>query len=95
MEISGFDLECTAVLSGTAPGVDRLGERWANDNNRTILYFPADWDGLGKKAGHVRNRLMAENADALLAIWDGASNGTAGMISEARKRGLRVWVQRA
>jgi hypothetical protein len=35
---------------------------------------------------------MAENADALVAIWDGKSRGTANMIQEAEKRGLRVFV---
>ena len=35
---------------------------------------------------------MAENADALLAIWDGESRGTKHMIDTAREKGLEVYV---
>lgn len=37
---------------------------------------------------------MADYADALIAIWDGESRGTANMIEEAEKRGLKVFVYR-
>ncbi len=37
---------------------------------------------------------MSENAEALLAIWDGKSRGTRSMIELARKRGLRTAVLR-
>lgn len=43
-------------------------------------------------AGHNRNQRMADYADALLAIWDGQSTGTADMIRRARKKGLKVHV---
>lgn len=45
-----------------------------------------------KKAGHYRNREMAENADGLLAFWDGKSPGTKNMIETARELGLDVQV---
>jgi hypothetical protein len=35
---------------------------------------------------------MAGKAEALVAVWDGASRGTKHMIREAGKRGLRVFV---
>jgi hypothetical protein len=35
---------------------------------------------------------MARYADALVAIWDGRSTGTADMIKKAQKSGLQVWV---
>ena len=38
----------------------------------------------------MRNRQMAENADALIAYWDGESRGTKNMIEEAKKRGLKI-----
>ncbi|WP_437628225.1 argonaute/piwi family protein [Sorangium sp. So ce1151] len=37
---------------------------------------------------------MAENADGLIAVWDGSSRGTLSMIELARTRGLRVFVFR-
>ncbi len=48
------------------------------------------WDIHGKSAGHIRNAEMADYADALIAFWDGKSRGTANMIENARKRGLKI-----
>lgn len=90
VEESGFEI--TEVVSGGARGVDRLGERYAKENDISIKRFIPDWDGLGKKAGHVRNREMGDYADALIAIWDGVSKGTKGMIDYANNKGLEVYV---
>ena len=87
---SGFEI--TEVVSGGARGVDRLGERYAKEMGIPIKQFIPDWDGLGKKAGHVRNREMGDYADALIALWDGESKGTKGMIEYANKKGLKVYV---
>lgn len=81
---SGF-CDITEVVSGTARGIDRLGEEWAQVNGKKIRLFPADWHRLGKSAGMVRNRDMARYADALIAIWDGSSRGTGNMISAMEK----------
>jgi hypothetical protein len=37
---------------------------------------------------------MSENADALVAFWDGISAGTLHMITVAKERGLQVKVVR-
>ena len=42
----------------------------------------------------MRNRQMAENADALIAYWDGESRGTKNMIDQARKAGAEVKIVR-
>ena len=90
----GFGNDISEVVSGTAPGADRLGEMWANTYGVPIKRFPAEWNGNGKAAGIIRNCEMAAYAEALIAIWDGISPGTRHMISEARRRGLRVFVYR-
>ena len=81
------------VISGTAIGVDKLGEQYANENNIPIKRFVPDWKGLGKKAGHVRNRQMGDYAKEhngmLVAFWDKQSKGTKGMIEYANKIGLK------
>lgn len=88
---SGFKI--TQVVSGTARGVDRLGEQIAKDFSIPFVRFPADWEKYGKyQAGRIRNKQMAENADALIAVWDGVSSGTANMIDIARKLGLIVYI---
>ena len=80
------------VISGTARGADTLGEQYARERGYTVERFPADWNTLGKRAGYVRNCQMADNADALIAFWDGQSPGTRHMIDIARERNLAVRV---
>lgn len=84
----------TAIISGGARGVDTLGECWAKDNDVPIERFPADWAKHGKAAGYQRNLLMAEHAEALIAVWDGESRGTKHMIDIARRAGLQVHVHK-
>lgn len=84
--------EVSTILSGTCRGIDRAGEGWAHLNHVRVAQFPADWANKGKGAGYSRNVQMAENADALVAIWDGKSRGTKHMIDIATKRGLKVHV---
>ncbi len=75
-------------ISGMCVGPDMLGERWAKENGVPIERFPADWERYRRRAGYVRNELMADNAEALLALWDGRSRGTRNMIDIARRKGL-------
>ena len=80
------------VISGTARGADQMGERYARERGFQLRRFPADWEQYGKSAGHIRNAKMADNADALIAFWDGESRGTKNMIDNARRKGLAVRV---
>ena len=89
---SGFDI--TEVVSGGAPGADTLGELFARDMDLSMKRFPADWNRHGRAAGPIRNGEMALYADALIAMWDGVSTGTANMIKQATERGLKVHVER-
>ena len=78
------------IVSGTARGADRLGERYARERGYEIRQFPADWLNDEKKAGPIRNAKMADNADALIAFWDGQSRGTKNMIEVAKRKGLVI-----
>ena len=80
------------MVSGTARGADQMGERYARERGFQLRRFPADWEQYGKSAGHIRNAKMADNADALIAFWDGESKGTKNMIDNARRKGLAVRV---
>jgi hypothetical protein len=79
------------IVSGTARGADKLGERYAREKGYDIKKFPANWN-LGKSAGYIRNDEMAKYADMLIAFWDGTSKGTKHMIDLANKRGIKVIV---
>lgn len=83
---SGFQI--TEVISGGALGVDQLGERWAETCNIPItkMYINQEgWSQLGKRAGPLRNRRMAEYADCAVILWDGKSRGTKNMIAEMQR----------
>lgn len=80
----------TEVVCGCAPGVDTMGKIWALENEIPVKMFPADWKTHGRAAGPIRNRQMAEYADALLLLWDGKSRGSANMLQEAEKRDLTI-----
>lgn len=80
------------IVSGTASGADRLGERYAEQHNYQVKRYPADWKRFSLSAGPIRNELMADHADMLIAFWDGKSRGTFNMIKTARKAGLSVHV---
>lgn len=81
------------VVCGKARGADTLGEQYAKSRNYQIAYYPADWS-MGKSAGYIRNLEMAENADALVAFWDGKSRGTKHMIDTAHNKNLKIRVIR-
>lgn len=75
----------TEVISGAARrGVDAHGESWAKSRGIPILRRPANWNAYGKAAGYRRNAEMAVIAEALIAVWDRKSKGTAHMISIMR-----------
>lgn len=64
-----------------------MGERYAKERGYAVSEHPADWDRYGKSAGYIRNKEMAEEADALMAFWDGKSRGTMHMINLAKEKG--------
>lgn len=93
----------TEVVCGMARGIDLAGKSWANEDWKqdyptcgyngpiAVREFPADWDKFGKGAGHIRNKQMADYADALLLIWDGSSRGSANMRDTMLKLGKPVY----
>ena len=84
--------EITVVVCGMCRGADMLGYRWGNRVGVPVEEFPADWDKHDDAAGGIRNRQMADKAEALIALWDGESSGTADMIKVAKARRLEVFV---
>ena len=75
------------IISGTAKGADRLGERYAKERGYELIRMPADWS-LGRSAGYQRNSDMADVADASVMFFDGKSKGTGHMINLSKSKGL-------
>lgn len=85
------DYKNIEIVSGAHyKGADKLGEKYASEKKIKIIKFPADWIKYGKAAGPKRNNQMAIYADALIAFWDGKSNGTKNIIQLAKQRQLKT-----
>lgn len=78
------------IVSGTAAGADRMGERYAEERKLKCKKMPADWANEGRAAGYRRNERMAKYADAAIIFWDGESKGSKHMIDTATKENLIV-----
>lgn len=84
------NIDITLLVSGGAKGADSLGERYANENNITTLIFKPDWKKHGPAAGPIRNTDIVNNADTIIAFWNGESRGTKDSITKAEKLGKEV-----
>ena len=78
------------VLHGCARGPDRFAGAWCRKHAVACQEFPAEWERFGYLAGIRRNERMAQEAQALIAFYDGASPGTAHMIQCMQRRGKPV-----
>lgn len=82
----------TEVICGMAKGPDLFGKEWAESRNIPVKEFPAHWEQWPHKAGFMRNLVMADYADELIAFWDGKSPGTRHMVQcmVSRKKPFQV-----
>lgn len=93
IELSGWQDQITEVVCGGCRGVDNMGRLWTQGRETIrVVLFQAQWEQYGRAAGPIRNRRMAEYADALVAVWDGRSRGTKNMIETMRELSKPVFV---
>lgn len=82
------------LVSGGARGADKLGENFADEHQLEKIIFPAEWKKYGAAAGPIRNKLIVEDCDEVIAFWDGKSTGTNHSIGYARELGKPVQIIR-
>ena len=85
------------IVSGGARGADSLAEQAASRLLVPCKVFPANWDNLGKRAGFARNQLIADCADAGIALLSKPlteSNGTCHTVNMLRQQGKNVLIVR-
>lgn len=71
------------VVSGGAKGPDSWAVGAAEAAGFVCDVIRPDWDGLGRKAGMVRNGEIVARSEAVVAFWDGVSRGTLDTIGKA------------
>lgn len=76
--------------------MDRWAEQAAKGEGLETDIYPANWGEHGKAAGFIRNRTMVEEADRVVAFWDGESRGTRHSIKLAMEtqKPLDIYVRR-
>ncbi|HVT51973.1 MAG TPA: DUF2493 domain-containing protein [Dongiaceae bacterium] len=80
----------TVLIEGDARGTDRMAGAWAEARGIVHEVFRADWDGLGPKAGPIRNRQMLDQGRPDLVVAFPGSNGTDHMKRIARAAGIEI-----
>jgi hypothetical protein len=78
--------EIDHIVSGGAKGADTLAKKIAKMEGIKLIEHLPDWDKYGKPAGPIRNKLIIDDCDVVLAFWTGISkhSGTANDIKLAR-----------
>ena len=82
----------TEIVSGGARGVDTVAKEYANRNGLKLTEFLPDYERFGRGAPLKRNITIIENADIVLAFWDGKSRGTKFTIDYAKKLNKKIKV---
>jgi|SRR6218665_814094 len=85
--------DISEIVSGGAKGTDTLGEKYAREKGIPTKIFKPNWK-LGPHAGDLRGIAIIDNADHVVAFWDGQSRGTKYALNYAREKKLTVQVVR-
>ncbi len=85
--------EGTTLVTGSASGVDAAAIRSARARNLPLVRLPASLEeGSDPKLAAERNRKLVEQADVLVAFWDGSSEGTRHTVDRALDAGKEIHV---
>ena len=80
----------TEIVSGGAKGVDSSAREYALAHGLKITEFLPEYEKYGRAAPLKRNITIIENADIVLAFWDGESRGTKFVIDACKKYNVPV-----
>ena len=78
------------IVSGGARGADTYARLFAEHHNLKLIEYLPEYDKYGRQAPLIRNKLIVENCDCLIAFWDGVSRGTKYTIDYARECGKPI-----
>ena len=78
------------IISGGARGADAMAAWWAKGAGVPCDVYQADWIGLGRKAGPIRNQRMLDEGKPDLVVAFPGGRGTANMLRRAREAGIEV-----
>ena len=82
--------DTTEIISGGARGVDASAREYAQRHGLKLTEYLPKYSKYGRSAPLKRNLTIIENADLVLAFWDGLSRGTKYVIDNCKKRNIPV-----
>ena len=82
--------DTTEIVSGGAKGIDQCAKEYALKHNIKLTEFLPQYGKFGRNAPLKRNVTIIENADIVLAFWDGSSHGTKFVIEKCREMGVKI-----
>lgn len=82
--------DTTQIISGGATGIDTCAKEYALSHGIEYVEFLPDYSHYGRSAPLKRNHSIVENAELVLAFWDGKSHGTKYTIGLCRQKGIPV-----
>lgn len=91
-ELEPYKKGCDLLISGGAKGTDTLAEDWARKNNIETLIFKPDVARYARGAYRIRNERIVNEANLVIAFWDGVSPGTKMVLNYCEKIGREVKV---
>ena len=78
------------IITGGAPGADRMANQWARSRGHKAEVYRADWNRYGNAAGPIRNKEMLDTGVDMVIAFPG-DRGTANMVKIAREAGVLVF----
>jgi len=83
----------SVVVTGSASGVDAEAARAARRRDLAVIRVSASFEEAGDaRAAADSNQRLIDQAEVVVAFWDGASLGTRGTIVRALDSGKEVHV---
>lgn len=83
-----------AIVSGGAKGADTYAREFAIKKGIRLIEHLPDYAKYGKAAPLVRNRLIIDDCDKVLAFWNGKSRGTKQTLDYAESKGKPIKIIR-
>lgn len=80
----------TEIISGGAKGIDACASDYALSNNITFVLYLPRYERFGKGAPLKRNLEIINEADFVLAFWNGKSRGTKFVIDTCNAIGKEI-----
>ena len=80
------------IISGGAKGIDSLAAEYATAHGFELVEIRPNYAKNGRGATFIRNREIVDNADIIVAFWNGTSKGTKYTIDYADKKGITTLI---